>query len=192
MKQFLIPLALTTVFGLSQCKKDDPQASLPDETQVGANTGGCLINGQAFIATGWGGSLLTNPIKPVLGGFAFDSTFYLRLYGQLNGANTTVTLFLRSHRAKVYPMAGTYLLDKTTQYYPQQVAQYTLNHATYTTADNSNEVYVTDARHTGQVILTRADTLRNVSSGTFQFTAASQLDPTKTVTITSGRFDRQQ
>ncbi|MGI4875820.1 MAG: DUF6252 family protein [Janthinobacterium lividum] len=190
MKQYLIPLALTAVFGLSQCKKDDPQASLSDETQTGANTGGCLINGQAFVATGYGGSLLTNPIKPLSGGFSFDSIYYLRLNGQLSGVNTTVTLYFYSPKTGIYPKAGVYLLDKKTQYYPQGI--YVLNHATYSTADNPNEVYVTDAQHTGQVDLTTADLVRHISSGTFQFTAVSQLNPTKTVTITSGRFDRQQ
>ena len=185
-------LLAAALLSLAQCKKDDPQADLPAATQTGANTAGCLINGQAFMATGSSGGLFSGGTKPLYGGFAFDSIYYLEINGQVNGKNTTLTLFLRSHRAHRLPLTGTYLLNKKTSYYPQSVALYALNHATYAVDDNSNEVYGTDPQHAGQVILTRADTVQHISAGTFEFTAASQTDPTKTITITSGRFDRKQ
>ena len=183
-------LLLAALLSLAQCKKDDPQADLPAATQSGANTAGCLINGQPFVATGWDTGLLSGSIKPLRGGFSFDSIYYLQLNGQLKGVNTTVTLYCYSPKTSKYPVAGTYLFDKKTQYYSRAI--FVLNHATYTSSDSNNEVYVTDTQHTGQVILTVADAVRNLSAGTFEFTAASQTDPTKTVTITSGRFDRKQ
>ena len=44
-------LLLATLLGLSQCKKNDsgpadPASQLPPATQSGANTFGCLLNGQ--------------------------------------------------------------------------------------------------------------------------------------------------
>ena len=185
MKQVLLFLLAATLV-LPACKKKDPEASLPAATQMGANTGGCLINGQPFVATTYGGNLLSNPTPALFGGFSFDSVYYVQLNGQLKGERTTLTLFFRSQKQ------GTYLFNKKTSYYPQSVALYALNHATYRFANNQNEVYVTDAQHTGQVALTYANVATGISAGTFEFTAASQADPTKTVRITNGRFDRKQ
>ena len=95
-------------------------------------------------------------------------------------------LFLRTR------VAGTYLLNQTTQYYPQGSPRVVLNHATFTVAGSGGETYVTNAQHTGQVVLTRMDKPAGISAGTFEFTAASTFDPSKTVTVTSGRFDYQQ
>ena len=181
---FLTGLAI--ILFLPACKKKDPEASLPAATQMGANTGGCLINGQPFVATTSGGNLLSNPTPALFGGFAFDSVYYVQLNGKLNNERVEISLFIRSDHV------GTYPLDKDTQYYPQATPKQVLNHATYRFANNQNEVYVTDAQHTGQVVLTYANVATGISAGTFEFTAASQADPTKTVTITNGRFDRKQ
>ncbi len=169
------------------CKKDAPEAGLPPATQVGANTGGCLINGERFVATGWGSNnILSNAVPPLFGGFSFDSLYVIELNGQFKGQNTSVKLFFRSQKA------GTYNLNKNTQPYPQRTALYALNHATYEASGAQSEVYVTSARYTGQVQLTYANVQQGLSAGTFEFTAASQADPSKTVSITSGRFDRKQ
>ncbi len=183
MKTLVLSVLALLVLG---CQKNDPEASLPAATQVGANTGGCLIDGKPFVPTGWGGGLLSNPTPALFGGFSFDSLYSLQLNGSFNGDNTTVRLFFRSQRP------GIYLLNKNTAYYPQGGARYVLNHATYSQSSNQNEVYVTDAQHTGQVTLAYGTVASGISAGTFEFTAASQVDPTKTVTVTSGRFDRKQ
>lgn len=56
MKAFLlVPLAL---LGLSQCKKNEPAPAdqLPPATQTGANTFGCLPNGQPWTPSGSNGT----------------------------------------------------------------------------------------------------------------------------------------
>lgn len=92
MKQ-LLPFALATALALPACKKDAPEASLPPATQVGANTGGCLINGQPFIAAEYGGGLLSNPVPALQGGFAFDSVYYVTLNGEYQGQKGSIMLF---------------------------------------------------------------------------------------------------
>ena len=185
MKQVLLFL-LAAALALPACKKKDPEASLPAATQVGANTGGCLINGQPFVAAKYGGGVLSNPIPALDYGFAFDSVYYLVITGIYKKERATISLFLRSDHV------GTYVLNKNTQYYPQGDPLLIMSHATFATTGPSGEVYVTDAQHTGQVVLTYANLATGIGAGTFEFTAASQADPTKTVTITNGRFDRQQ
>ena len=179
-------MCLSVALAASSCKKDDPEVSLPAATQTGANTGGCLINGDAFVATEYPGSILKNPIPPLGGGFAFDSVYFVTLSGTYKGQRTTLLLFLRTEKV------GTYQLNQTTQYYPQGSPRVVLNHATFSTAGSGGETYVTSAQHTGKVVLTRADLRSGISAGTFEFTAASTFDPSKTVTITHGRFDRRQ
>ncbi len=179
----VFPVLLLAALALAACEKDRPEASLPAATQEGKNTAGCLINGQPFVAQAYGGDILSPPIKAMEGGFYFDSLYYLTLNGKLNGQAISVTLFLRQ------PKVGTFLLNKNTRFYPQGSPLYVLNHATYSVSDNSHEVYVTNARHTGQVVLTKANKATDLSAGTFSFTALSNQDSARTVTITSGRFD---
>ena len=185
MKTYLL-FSLVAVLLTAGCKKDSPEAGLPPATQEGKNTGGCLINGERFVAAEYPGNILSNPIPPLNGGFAFDSVYYVTLSGNYRGQRATIMLFLRKR------VAGTYQLNQTTQYYPQGDPLRVFSHATFTITGSGGEVYVTDAQHTGQVILTRADLSNGISAGTFDFTAASTFDRTKTVTVTSGRFDRQQ
>ena len=184
MKPLLYCLPL--LLALAACKKDAPDAGLPPATQTGANTAGCLVNGERFVAAPSGGSLLSNPTPALSGGFAFDSVYYVSLNGTYQGQRATILLFLRTR------VAGTYQLNKTTQYYPQGDPLQVFSHATFSTAGSGGETYVTNSQRTGQVVLTRADVRAGIAAGTFEFTAASTFDPTKTVTVTSGRFDRQQ
>jgi hypothetical protein len=61
MKKFI--LILITTFSLSCCNKDEDKTTifqLPPETMVGANTFGCIINGQVFYPRD-GTSTLFNP-----------------------------------------------------------------------------------------------------------------------------------
>ena len=182
MKTYLL-LSLAATLLAAGCKKDDPEAGLPPATQEGKNTGGCLINGERFVAASRGGGLLSNPTPALLGGFSFDSLYSL----QLAGPNSTLRLFFRSQKT------GNYLLNKDTQYYPRAGALYVLNHAVYSmTGSAGGEVYITSSRHTGQVSLNYASVSSGISAGTFEFTAASTTDPNKTVTVTRGRFDCKQ
>ncbi|MBF9224347.1 hypothetical protein [Hymenobacter ruricola] len=183
MKPYLT-LALAATLLAPACKKDDPDDGLPPATQEGKNTGGCLVNGERFVATGYGSGL--GRISALSGGFAFDSLYYLELSGVVKGNNVDVLLFFRSRKP------GTYPLNRNTLYYPQGDPLTIFSHATYTESNNTGELYVTDAQHTGQVEFTYADVARRISAGTFEFTAASTFDRSKTVTVTSGRFDRQQ
>jgi hypothetical protein len=182
MARLLLPTFLLAL-ALSACKKDDPAASLPAPTQDGRNTAGCFIDGHAFVAAAYGGGTLSAPLPALSGGFAFDSSYHLIMRGQVNGEGVEVMLFLQGRKPRMY------VLNRTTPYYPQATPRQVLSHATYRLA-SSQEVYVTTAHHTGEVVLTTATSAQRPSAGTFSFTAVSTRDSTKTVTITSGRFDR--
>lgn len=183
-----VPLALAVLLLTTCSKKDDPEAGLPPATQEGKNTAGCLVNGERFVATGYGSGL--SRVGAMSGGFSFDSLYHIEFSGTIGDKNIDISFFLRNVRRP--PRTGIYLFNQTTQYYPQGTADFVLNHATCSFSNNTGEVYVTNSQKIGKAELTYLDYNRGISAGTFEFTAASTFDPSKTVTITSGRFDRQQ
>ena len=96
-------LLLAALLGLSQCKKTeaDPVDQLPPATQTGANTLGCLVNGQAWTPAGNSGpsnyaiSYDPNPYG------VFDLTSYR--YPIPSGRNfQSIKIYLRDLHNKAY------------------------------------------------------------------------------------------
>lgn len=170
--------------GAAACGKVDPESALPAATQFGANTGGCLINGYPFVATGAKASLLSNAIPALAGGFYHDSLYYLVFRGQTDRGLAHLYLFLRANKV------GRYTLNEPT--YFGGGPQRPFNGAMCSFSKPPYESYSTDVRHTGQITLTYANKALGISAGTFEFTAVSGLDSTKTIKITNGRFDNRE
>ena len=188
----LLSLAVTLL--AASCKKDGPEAGLPTATHTGANTAGCLINGQPFVATGFGSG--PGKVAGLGGGFAYDSAYYLRLNGQLGGQDGSLHIYLRSiPNYKTNSLIISYLLNEQSAYMPAASPKHCRNYGAFFPNDNSGEVYITDDIHVGKVDFTHvnlADLSRPITAGTFEFTAVSTSDPSKVLRVTSGRFDRQQ
>ena len=158
------------------CKKEINL--LPDETQTGANTFGCLVDGKAWIPTGSGaiGS------KPIVGGYR---SALPPVYS--NSTNVWILTSRDSERISLYARnvdrIGAYPLNFDTGPAPQEL--YPQNYASCST---NSGFYTTTTIHTGVVEITRADTVSSIVSGRFSFTG---LDRTtnKTIQVTDGRFD---
>ncbi|MCY7349617.1 MAG: hypothetical protein LH606_02990 [Cytophagaceae bacterium] len=105
-------LGIATILLFSTCKKDD---GLPHETQEGANTFGCKVNGKAWIPNGGPGFM---GAKPIEGGFRsvynqFNDDKNLGVYIRAHMRNGEyINLYLR--RSEV----GRYQLNKQTQIRP--------------------------------------------------------------------------
>ena len=189
MQQWLF-LSLAALLLAAGCKKNDPEAGLSPATQEGKNTAGCLINGEVFSATGFGSG--PSRVAGIAGGFGEDSLYNLRLNGKAGGKEYSLSLFIVNFPRTGRSLVGTYQLNKDTPYWPQEIFSRCQSHATVTPNDYAGGLYGTTSIYTGQVQITRADKLHNIASGTFEFTAVNNLDPNKTLRVTSGRFDRQQ
>ena len=184
--RWVLSVWVVVALAASGCKKEAPEVGLPPATQEGENTAGCLVDGQPFVAQPIGGGILSAPLPALIGGFSFVHSYYLSMYGKVNGQEAVVMLFFQGWQT------GTYALDQDTEYYPQGTSQTVLNHATFRYLQSSTQEKLgTDAHHTGQVVLTKADVPHHLSAGTFSFTAVSKQNPGKTVVITQGRFDRK-
>ena len=192
MKNILLPLALLALLAAGGgCKKADPDAGLPDATQTGANTAGCFVNGEPFVASGFGSG--PGRVSGIGGGVSFDSAFYLRLNGRFGNQEGTIHLFLSSFQfGKGRTITGRYPLNKDTQYLPAIDPSTAQNYGVFFPNDYSQDALGTTALSTGYVDVTKVDEGNRIVSGTFEFTGVSYQDPQRTIRITGGRFDRKQ
>lgn len=170
-------LLTSVVISFSNCKKNKPATAseqLPPETQSGANTFGCLIDGQVFLPKGdpFGGPIKraqyqfvngkqgfsvsaknsgSNLVKSV--GFQGDSIFINNGTFDLTTSNTSGVLF------------GSYVEFQS---------------------GNINE-FTTTIINRGQLVIKKFDTINQIVSGTFWFDANNING--QVVQVREGRFD---
>ena len=171
------------------CKKElttaDLIAQLPPETQTGANTFGCLIDGKPFVPTGTGS--FTYPDYPVIGGYIGSlpvSYGKTNFYISARQPYFSIDLYVRN-----VDKTGIYPLKFDTNSYPNVSYPKNYGNYTYTTATTSTQECITKAStYIGQVEITKADTTNGIVSGKFSFKAINTATG-KIVDITDGRFD---
>ena len=167
----------------SSCKKEIN--ALPEATQEGKNTGGFLINGQAWIPTGRN----TIPsIRPMSGGYRVATLYRPKNSVQLlmyKNDGTSIQLFVRSvDKPGRYPLSfdtGIDLVQPDTKNF----GLYAISGSMLNDPDYN---YITTSIKTGYVNFTVADTLTGSLAGTFEFDAIDNPSG-KTIKISDGRFD---
>jgi hypothetical protein len=180
---------LLSLASCKSCKKEVNPDPLPPETQTGANTFGCLIDGQPWIPDGGGGF---SQIPPISGGYISASTNVPKHSVWISTRSKdkkSISLYVRS-----VDKAGLYLLNFNTSSdiggspNSNNFGLYTIDGSTINDPDYN---YITTSQYTGWVNFTVADTLTKQLSGTFEFDAIDHASG-KTVKITKGRFDLNQ
>jgi hypothetical protein len=179
MKNLLI--LLLTTFALSCCNKDDetkPKTELeklPPATQTGANTAGCLINGEVFIPhqEGLSPSLQCN-YEYIDGEFYFNIAFS----DSRNGGVKSVSV---NHNRVTLHSGNIYTLNKNTV----NDGDFTGGGGTY--FPTLQNFYRTNTLKTGELKITRLDLSNSIISGTFWFDAVNAAGDK--VEIRQGRFD---
>ena len=179
-RKLLLYAALLTLTQCSKCKNDptpaDPAAQLPPATQIGANTFGCLVNGQPYTPSGYNGT-----------------SNYAVLYDQgPNGANLNILTYRIAGTGSQYinlscgpvTIARKFSLDipvtEGTAAYVNTAGQFPCNSYEGNQAPNYRR---------GQLIITRLDPQAGIISGTFEFTLAKP--GCDTIKVTQGRFDKK-
>lgn len=176
-------LTIVCFFAITACKKHAvaPINQLPAETQNGANTFSCLVNGKVF--------------KP--GGISLTSTlgcFYQNLYNT-NNPGYFFGLYGVDHRnPEDYPTVGIYLdsvqikdtgVISLAQHDTKGKGYGEYGH--YIREGTNITIYYTNEALKGELNIKHFDSLRQVISGTFWFNAISNKGDT--IKITNGRFD---
>lgn len=187
MKRLLFTFLTLVLLNNSSCRKHKPSNpidQLPPETQTGAKTFGCLVNGEAFKPGGAslsGGSYQCN--YQYLGTGA-NGGHYLIIAGRYQnnsqGGGSSVGLFtdsLKVHEGNKYSLKG---------WNTKGVAY--AGYSSYTNAYNSYQTYDTDgSAYTGELWIKKLDTVNQIVSGTFWFDAVNANG--EKVEVREGRFD---
>ena len=183
---FLISLS-ALVFTSAKCRKDknnNPVDQLPPETQTGANTFGCLVNGQVFKPGGaslTGGSLSCN--YQFLG-TGINGGYYFRLaaiyQNNTNGSGKSIGINTDSLAIKEN--------DKLLLTIPLTKGKASAGYSNYQTQPTMNyDDYSTTSIISGELWLKKLDTINQIVSGTFWFDAVNANGGK--VEIRQGRFD---
>ena len=185
MRPVLYSFLLLTFFIFSQCKKSipaNPIDELPPETQTGANTFGCLVDGKAFKPGGAslsGGSFrcfYQNLGSAINGGYYFGVSGTFR--NNSNGSGSTVGLYTDSFK-----------IEANTKYKPLIRVKgnpYAL-YSSYT-SNLSYQSYETDgSTYKGEFWIKKLDTISQIVAGTFWYDAVNTAG--QKVEIREGRFD---
>ena len=176
MKNLLLLLIAT--FTLSSCHKDDNPFSskdqLPAETQTGANTVGCLINGQVYLPSQSG---INSPINCQYEYINNEFFFIMSFSDDKNSGPNVSVQTLRINLSQ----GETYILNKNSI----DNGDFTGGGGAYRLS--STNKYYTNAIKTGELKITRVDLSNSIISGTFWFDAINSNG--EIVQIRSGRFD---
>ena len=182
LKLFSYSFLLFAAFSFSQCKKKstNPIDELPPETQTGANTFGCLVDGKALTP---GGNSISGPIKGaiyqyIISGTPSGYTFAVSGTDKRNTENiTNVGFGFDSVKMSV----GTFPLRERKNGQGGGGVRF------YTKNNPYGDIYDTNELTTGEITLKRFDSLNQIVSGTFWFDALNYAG--QKVEIREGRFD---
>ena len=182
LRKLLLYTALLTLTQCSQCKKNDPTpqppkdplSTLPAETQTGAGTFGCLVNGKVYAALAaikcrgdWQGLNTLYISADCNSNTSYSSDFFstgMLLNGNLsNGQVFNLVRFSQ-------PINSTL---------SQFVADANIKLCGY----RGNNI------KTGQVELVKFDGVARIASGRFAFTLYEPGSGCDTLRVTNGRFD---
>jgi hypothetical protein len=174
MKKIISLLIITTF--LACCNKDDnptptnPVDQLPPATQTGANTFGCLLDGQVFKP-----GLTNNSLDCV---YQFiDNEYYFSLQGNKRDTNNNIILVGLSTKAKQIEQNNTY-----------QLLENIIGNAYGTYAYATIFTY-TNQINSGELKITKLDFTNNIVSGTFWYDIKDSQNVVHQVR--DGRFDMQ-
>lgn len=185
MKNLLL-LFLVVLLTLFSCSKDDnksqkPIDQLPPATQVGANTAGCLVNGEAFLPKG------TSLGGPILSCFYQRNQYGYHLGLSIN--NKTFDLI----KTVQFGTNLIELVENTTYHLVAKKSDINNNYISnfgeyYILSDKDADIhYYTTDTVTGELKITKLDTQRNIISGTFWYDAINSNN--EKVQVREGRFD---
>ncbi|CAA0186215.1 Probable lipoprotein precursor [Tenacibaculum maritimum] len=182
----LIGILLTTFLSCSpkEAPTLTPLQQLPKATKVGANTAGCLVNGEAFLPKG------SFSIGNLNCYYIDQNTFSLRISQQDNGDNKRIYIYIGNTTLEP---GKTYQLKKENG--DNSIYAY---YALIKPLPFKCEIYYqTNEDITGEVTITHHNYDKATISGTFWFDAilerVNECDPNKnyekTFKVREGRFD---
>ena len=173
----LLLLVTLMISGCSSCKKEVTDANgLPPATQTGANTFGCLINGQVFIP----GNAAPGETAVQANYQYVDGGYHFRLVG-IKGHGTDVTeMGIGTDSLKL-------IQGDSIKFSSDSSNTIGLAYALYSKGLTSYHTKL--PKYSGSLFITHLDSVNQIVSGTFWFNAITFDGSNDTVSATNGRFD---
>lgn len=162
MKNLIILLSILTIFFSASCKKGE---KLTPETQTGANTFSCKINGKVYIPEN------DFSVKAISVAFYNNTDFEVGANGTQYDPPRNLSIHIKNILSE-----GTYLLDFTQSRY-----------VTYYISGTNN--YHSKILNSGKVTITKLDRNQRIISGRFDFQLTNEKNSAETLNVTDGRFD---
>lgn len=191
-------LLVTALLGLTQCIMQGesyyPVQPMPDATQTGANTAGCVVDGLPWVANLYDTTIGVPVIGPVTASWdnvsvhrpSLSLCFLKNIADEAQVHNNTKVEL----EVPGVTRPGTFVLD---QQPPRTSGGGPIGYASFTFYKrNPNQPLLTGPGSPGRMVVTRFDTLARVVSGTFEFTARAATGAATgpaMVRVTEGRFD---
>jgi hypothetical protein len=183
----ILVLVVVICFCFANCTKHNstptnPINQLPPATQTGANTFGCLVNGQAFLPSG---SLVGGP--PLFCTYEYlyniyDTGYFLDLSATME-VTPTYVVGISIGTDSLTVSAGNHYVLQQNIVRGNASAHYSISSPSY------SPYYTTTNQVVGDLYLSRFDLAYQIASGTFWFNAIDSNGDT--VKVTDGRFDMQ-
>lgn len=159
-----------------KCKK--PEEVLPNElppaTQEGKNTFGCKIDGKVFKP--FENVIIPPPNSEILKAFYSSKSIYIKARRSVERGGFAITTYMDIYIDSI-DRTGRYILKNEGS--GRWVQHYNFADTLY---------YRTDSLRTGEVIITKLDTVKKILAGTFYFQAID-YKRNHVEMVTEGRFD---
>jgi hypothetical protein len=169
MKNLKFLQILILLVSLSSCNscEEEEWTTLPPETQTGANTFGCYVNGEPFVKDG---RLSPGQTKP----YAAE---YIRQQNLL-------IVYSTSKLGLIYISVNN----------PQERVASTISSASFLSNTKLTKCTTYYGENIGKITITKFDTINNIASGNFALTLNCELyhnpgTPDSILSVTDGRFD---
>ena len=165
-KFFFLSL-LSLILIVTSCKKEH----LTKETQKGANTFSCKINGKVFVPCNDFDLFVTST----------------PLYAHYD--NNFTRIFIEAQCNKEVPYRRIYIDLNNFHGVGEYLLSDINNSCIYLESDPIDKYYKSQLTQSGRVTITKDDRTNSILSGTFEFTGANTKNSFDIATISSGRFD---
>lgn len=190
MKKTIL-IFMTTILLIACSDDSNPGEGLPPETQTGANTFGCLIDGKLYKPR----CEKPSPVFPEWGALVWGSTSpYNYNEIEIRDLKSNYGFNLLLHVDGIYvSQEGIYQVNESNGYSNIDGLDHTyINCTIYDDTTNSYKNYVS-FENSGEVNITRytlgTPTTGTIISGTFSGKLRNIQSPNDEIEITSGRFD---